>query len=194
MPASDIYVLHILGLLAARRNKEIPVDSPYLYLDDIVEWLLQRKTSYRFFLLPPESTQVQDALDRLVELGILEEFSGADASPENPAYRLHPWVPIQNAGPGFKLGGSFGDEPPFGGGGDGVTGGGGGGEGDGGGRGLAEVLAHPVLFSVADDDFNELLSRHLGDDGDSGGDGAQEKEQLQQQFWTSGLSFDVLGQ
>lgn len=96
----------------------------------------------------PESpiAAIEAALSRLEDLGLVRNNADREESSGLPIWGLaDSWQPPDPPGNGGDFNG-----------GDGPGGGGDGDDGDGGG-GLAEVLGHPVLFALADEDFDELV-------------------------------------
>lgn len=106
---------------------------------------------------------VQDLLQDLAALGLARQ-DGTDTK-RKPLWRLaRVWPELEpdDVPPGNA--GGFGRQPPSeppkgegqGGGGDDPA------AGDGGGGGIGQVLAHPYLFTVSDNEFDDALKRALG--------------------------------
>lgn len=168
MAARHSYIFLILEYLRERR---IPGS-----MEDIFDSLLQAKSTLRFtegltLQVPNDLGALQEVLSRLTEIGVLRAHEGGGG---RKSWSLATEVATgerENNPAAEGVGGESG-------GGGGRGGGRGGPGGDGpegqGGGGLSEVLAHPVLFCMAEEDQDELLLAALGlaPDGANANDGA----------------------
>lgn len=157
MAAINNFVVHIIALLAQRQNSSNAEQSGYYNLKDIQSELEQRSKKNTLFVTP-DREDIRDTLLRLTELGVLEYIHGLNSDNDNPppSWRLHHNIRPERGDRGIILGGSFGgNEPPP----PEIEGGN---TDDRRGRGLREIIAHPILFSLPKTEFEDALNVALG--------------------------------
>jgi hypothetical protein len=144
--------MHLIAALVARQRFPETLESSYSSVDELFRIIEHRSHDPNSaFTRPVDTDALRDVLDRLVELGIAERRWLKDEL----GWRLNPAIRPERDKQGRPyLGGSMigaGGGPSGGGDGPPPTGD------DRPGRGLGEIIAHPILFCLADEAFEAAL-------------------------------------
>lgn len=163
MPANNSYIYRLLARLAFLSVRAVPPNESQSAIE-LYNWL--RRASEADLtepFSPPVSIHTTlEVLEKLEALGIVQSVPDADndAPPEEGGartfWRFSPWLSPDTELATRDGGNGFDGTPP------GVPPGGGEGVNPGG-QGLGEVLAHPILFTLPDSEWEALISSALSD-------------------------------